>query len=58
MAVKSRHTFLCINLHVNIEIYCQDDHIRDDVERSNTHKDLGIFEWDLLGYLHHTKNDY
>lgn len=58
MGLAESLTFLPIDLLLDEQIHSDNDQIRDDIHHSDGHKDLGVLEWDLLGYLHHPKDDH
>ena len=58
MRIVESLAFLLIDLLLDEQIHSDNDQIRDDIHHSNGHKDLWIIEWDLLGYLHHPKDDH
>lgn len=51
-------TFFLVDLLHRVQIDSCDDHIRKDVGSSDKVQHLRIFEWDLLGDLHHHKDDH
>ena len=57
-AERIKHTFLLFDLHAHVDVDPHDDQIANDVKRADAHKDIWVFEWDLLARLHHHKDDY
>ncbi len=53
----SQVTFFAIDLRLQIQVDACNDNVGDDVECTNSHEHIGVAEWDLLGYLHHPKDD-
>lgn len=50
-------TLLFLYLHANVVIDRKDYEVGHDVEDSHTQQYLRIFEWNLLGHLHHAQDD-
>ncbi len=42
-------------MHIGVD--ANDDHVRENVPRSHDVHDIGVLERDLLGDLHHHKDD-
>lgn len=52
-----RLTLLLLDLRCHIQVESNDNGIGHDVESPDTHEDVLIFKRNLLGNLHHSKND-
>lgn len=50
-------TLLLVNGALDIEVNSQDDDVADGIEGAAGIEDVGVFEGDLLGELHHSKDD-
>lgn len=54
----SLYTLLRVDLLLDEEVDCSNDQVGDDVEASHTQEDLRVVKWNLLGHLHHAKNNH
>jgi len=52
------YTLLLIDQEVHVGIDGDDNHVREDVAGSNHIHDIWILHGDLLGNLHHHKDDH
>lgn len=50
-------TSLLVNLHLDIHVHAKDDHVAEDVQATDSHKDVLVLERYLLAGLHHHKDD-
>lgn len=52
------HTSLLINLHLDVEIYADNDDVAENVERAHAVEDIWVVEGYLLRGLHHDQDDH
>ena len=57
-AEHGRHTLFLVDFLLYEEIDAEDYQVGNDVQRADTHEDLGVFKWYLLGDLHHSEDDH
>lgn len=50
-------TFLRVDPGLNVEVYPDDEHVREEIRSPDTHDYIGIIERDLFRCLHHEKYD-
>lgn len=55
---QSLRTLLRVDFLLDEEVDCCDDQVGDDVEASHTQEDLRVVKGNLLGDLHHAKNNH
>lgn len=55
--LRDQHTLLCVDLHVNVEVNRDNDHIGQDIPPANQVEGEGIVKGNLLRNLHHSKDD-
>lgn len=54
---RRTRTLLRSDLLLRKEVNAQDDQVGQDVQPPNEHQNLRVLEWNLLGQLHHHKDD-
>jgi hypothetical protein len=50
--------FLLVYLNLYVKVDTCDDQVRNDVQRADTHEDVGVIERNLFRHLHHHQDDH
>jgi hypothetical protein len=50
-------TLLLVDLGLGVQVEANNDHVANNVEHTASIQDIGVLEGDLLGHLHHPKDD-
>jgi hypothetical protein len=51
-------TFLLVYLHLHVKVDTCNDQVRNDVRHADSREDVRVIERNLLGDLHHHKDDH
>jgi hypothetical protein len=54
---RGLRTLLLVDLELGVEVQAGDDQVAGNVQGADNVEGVGVFEGNLLGHLHHSKND-